>query len=118
MRREELRQTRSDLLDLAIERGYRAKDLATIADAYHLAHVLMAGGYRPCGRPFVNHLVGAASVLVRYDFRAETVAACLLHAAYTHSRPHPDGPEAAVKALAEMLGGEGSAVEKTVRAYT
>jgi len=114
----ELKQTRSDLLDLAIERGYRSDELAVIANAYHLAHVLMAGGYRPCGRPFINHLVGAASVLVRYDFRAETVAAGLLHAAYTHSRPHPDGPGAAVKAIAEFLGGERSPIEKTVRAYT
>ena len=118
MRRDELKQTRSDLLDLAIERGYRAQDLATISSAYHLAHVLMAGGYRPCGRPFVNHLVGTASVLVRYDFRAETVAVGLLHAAYTHSRPHPDGPDATVKALAELLGGEGRPVERAVRAYT
>src|SRR5215472_581317 len=118
MRREELRQTRSDLLDLAIERGYRAKDLATISSAYHLAHVLMVGGYRPCGRPFVNHLVGTASVLVRYDFRAETVAAGLLHAAYTHGRPHPDGPDAAVAAIAEFLGGEGKPLERAVRAYT
>jgi hypothetical protein len=118
MRREELRQTRSDLLDLAQERGYRARELDLIADAYHLAQMLTAGGYRPCGRPFVNHLVGAASVLVRYDFRAETVAAGLLHAAYTHSHPHPDGPRAAVAAVATMLGGEGSPVERAVREYT
>jgi len=118
MRREELRQTRSDLLDLAQERGYRPRDLDVIADAYHLAHVLTAGGYRPCGRPFVNHLVGTASVLVRYDFRAPTVAAGLMHAAYTHSHPHPEGPRAAVAALAMMLGGEGSPIERLVRAYT
>jgi GT2 family glycosyltransferase len=118
MRREELKQTRSDLLDLAIERGYRDQELTVIADAYHLAHLLTAGGYRPCGRPFVNHLVGTASVLVRYDFRAETVAAGLLHAVYSHSRPHPDGPRAAVKALATLLGGVGSPIELTVRAYT
>ena len=117
MRREELRQTRSDLLDLAQERGYRARDLALLADAYHLAHVLTAGGYRPCGRPFVNHLVGTASVLVRYDFSVETVVAGLMHAAYTHSHPHPAGPDAAVTALAVMLGGKGSPVERAVRAY-
>jgi GT2 family glycosyltransferase len=118
MRREDLGQTRSDLLDLARERGYRDRDLAIIADAYHLAHVLTAGGYRPCGRPFVNHLVGTASVLVRYDFNVETVAAGLMHAAYTHSHPHPEGPRAAVRALAAMLGGEGSPIERVVREYT
>ena len=118
MRREELRQTRSDLLQLAQERGYRTRDLGIIADAYHLAHVLAAGGYRPCGRPFANHLVGTASVLVRYDFSVETVAAGLMHAAYTHSHPHPEGPRAAVAALALMLGGEGSPIERLVREYT
>jgi GT2 family glycosyltransferase len=117
MRPEELKQTRSDLLDLAQERGYRDRDLAVIADAYHLAHVLTTGGYRPCGRPFVNHLVGTASVLLRYDFSVETVAAGLMHAAYTHSHPHPEGPAAAVAAVATMLGGEGSPVERAVRAY-
>jgi hypothetical protein len=52
MRRDELRQTRSDLLDLARERGYEHEDLALIASAWPVAHVLMDGGYRPCGRPF------------------------------------------------------------------
>jgi hypothetical protein len=41
-----------------------------------------------------------------------------MHAAYTHSHPHPDGPKAAVAALAAMLGGEGSPVERAVRGYT
>jgi hypothetical protein len=118
MRREELKQTRSDLLDFAIERGYGAKDLSLIASAYHLAHILVGGGYRPCGRPFVNHLVGTASALIRYDFRAETVVAGLLHTAYTHSRPHPEGPKAGLDAMAALLGGEGSPVERRVRAYT
>jgi GT2 family glycosyltransferase len=117
MQREELKLTRSDLLDLAQARGYRPREIAMIADAYHLAHVLTAGGYRPCGRPFVNHLVGTASVLVRYDFSVVTVLAGLMHAAYTHSPAHPDGPEAAVTALAILLGGDGSPVERLVRAY-
>jgi hypothetical protein len=118
MRREELGQNRSDLLDLAQARGYRPKDLALIADAHHVAHVLMAGGYRPCGRPFINHLVGTACVLVRYDFRPDVVAAGLLHAAYTHSRPHPEGRQAGVDEIGNLLGGVGSPVERRVRAYT
>jgi hypothetical protein len=46
------------------------------------------------------------------------VAAGLMHAAYTHSHPHPDGAKAAVSALALMLGGEGSPIERAVREYT
>jgi GT2 family glycosyltransferase len=118
MRREELRQTRSDLLDFALERGYRLHELALVANAYHLAHVLMDGGYRPCGRPFINHLTGTASVLIRYGFRAETVAAGLLHSAYSHCPPHQEGPKAAADAVCSWLGGQGSMLEKRVRAYT
>jgi len=118
MRREELRQTRSDLMDFAIERGYQPQELTLLANAYHLAHVLMDGGYRPCGRPFINHLVGTASALIRYDFRAETVAAGLLHSAYTHFPPHNGDPEAAAETVCSWLGGRGSALEKRVRAYT
>jgi len=118
MRREELRQTRSDLMDFAIERGYQPQELTLLANAYHLAHVLMDGGYRPCGRPFINHLVGTASALIRYDFRAETVAAGLLHSAYTHCPPHNGDPKAVAETVCAWLGGHGSALEKRVRAYT
>ena len=118
MQREELKQTRSDLLDFASERGYQTHELALIAKSYHLAHIVTDGGYRPCGRPFANHLVGTASVLVRYGFRAETVAAGLLHSAYTHSPPHREGPKAAMNSVYALLGGKESEVERRVRAYT
>lgn len=118
MRPDELKHTRSDLLDLAVARGYARDELALIANSYHVAHILMDGGYRPCGRPFINHLVGTASVLVRYGFRAETVAAGLLHSAYTHCPPHQGGIKAGVDAVCTAIGGKGSAVERRVRAYT
>ena len=118
MQREELRQTRSDLLDLAIERGYEPQEVAWLANCYQLAHVLTDGGYRPCGRPFINHLAGTASVLIRYDFRTEIVGAGLLHAAYTHCPPHPAGPKATAELVCTSLGGKGSELERRVRAYT
>ncbi len=111
-------QTRSALLDAAARGGYRGDECALIASAYHVAHVLMDGGYRPCGRPFINHLVGAASVLVHYGVRATTVAAALLHAAYTHSPAHAGGPAAALAWVRDALGGRGHAIESRVRAYT
>ena len=88
-----MRQTRSDLLDLATERGYEPKEVAWLASCYHVAHVLTDGGYRPCGRPFINHLAGAASVLIRYDFRIEIVGAGLLHAAIRTARRTRQDPE-------------------------
>ena len=114
----ELAQTRSALLDLALLRGYDAHELAMISNAYHVASVLHDGGYRPCGRPFINHVVGTASVLVRYGFQAPTVAAGLLHAAYTHCPPHQRGIEAGLDAVAAAIGGRGTAIERRVRAYT
>jgi len=118
MTARELRQTRSELLDLARDRGYGRNELATIANAYHLAHILMDGGYRPCGRPFINHVVGTASVLVRYGFRSEVVAVGLLHSAYTHCPHHPAGVREAAKAVCAALGGRGSPLERAVRDYT
>ena len=118
MSARELRQTRSQLLDLARERGYTRNELATIANAYHLAHILVDGGYRPCGRPFINHLAGTAGVLVRYGFRCEVVAAGLLHSAYTHCPPHAAGVREATKAVCAALGGRGSPLERRVRRYT
>ena len=113
-----LAQTRSALLDLAVARGYEAHELAMISNAYHVASVLHDGGYRPCGRPFINHVVGTASVLVRYGFQATTVASGLLHAAYTHCPPHQRGVEAGLDAVASAIGGRDTAVERRVRDYT
>jgi len=118
MRADELVQSRSELLDLAVRRGYEPEELTQITRAYTLAQVLMDGGYRPCGRPFINHLVGTAGVLVRYDFSVPVVAAGMLHAAYTHAAPVEGGPGAAAKATCAALGGRGSTLERKVRAYT
>jgi GT2 family glycosyltransferase len=116
MQKQEHRETRSGLMDLALERGYREAELATLASSYRIAQALVDGGYRPCGRPFIDHLVGTASVLVRYGFQADVVAAGLLHAAYTHA-PRGVGSRAA-EAIGEILGGRDSALETRVRAYT
>jgi GT2 family glycosyltransferase len=118
MAASELAQSRSGLLDLAIARGYSTSEIAEIAQAFVVAQRLFDGIYRPCGRPFLDHVVGTASVLVRYDFLPRVVSAGLLHAAYSHAKPHPGGPEATLRAVAEALGGDGGALERRVRAYT
>lgn len=118
MQAAELAQTRSALLDQALACGYDAAALRWLDEAWRLAQLLLDGGYRPCGRPFVNHLVGTASVLLRYGFRIELVVAGLLHAVYSHCPAHPGGPHAAIAQISSALGGVGSPVEKRVRAYT
>jgi hypothetical protein len=115
---DEHRQTRSGLMDLAVRCGYDAGELALLSSCYRLAHVLVDGGYRPCGRPFIDHLVGTASVLVRFGFRVDVVAAGLLHAAYTHAPARAGHGRAAVDAISVSLGGAGSAIEARVRSYT
>jgi hypothetical protein len=84
--RDDLPQTRAALLDLARARGYDNAAQAMIARTCTLAALLFDGGYRPCGRPFLNHVIGTAGVLVYYDFCLECVLEALLHAAYTHPR--------------------------------
>lgn len=118
MAASDLQQNRSGLLDLALRRGYGMDELDIVAKAYGVALRLMDGVYRPCGRPMLEHLTGTASVLVRYGFRATTVAAGLLHAAYTHCPPHAGGAEASMATVCNHLGGQGTPVESLVRAYT
>ena len=118
MRKEELQQTRSGLLDLAMERGYQPDEIALLGNAYFIAQAFVTGRYRSCGRPFINHLSGTASVLLRYDFGIEVVMAGLLHAAYTHCPAHPEGKHAASDDVCSKLGGERNMVERLVRGYT
>ena len=118
LRADEFVQSRSALLDLALRRGYGPADIDLIVRAHALAQNLFDGGYRPCGRPFLNHAIGTAGVLVRYDFVAPVVAAGMLHAAYSHAPDRGDGPEAASAAVGAALADLGTAVERRVRAYT
>lgn len=118
MQRHELAQTRSDMLDLAAQHGYSAQELIILANGYRLAQVLTDGGYRPCGRPFINHLVGVASVLLRYGCKMEMILAGLLHSFYSHGPLHPNGVNAAIETVSNILGGKGSPVERRVRALT
>ena len=62
--------------------GCASESLAEIRAAYELAAALFAGCVRPCGRPFLPHLIGTASVLAELGARVAVVAAGLLHATY------------------------------------
>ena len=64
------------------EVGFGASALGLARDAYELVSVPFAGHYRACGKPFVCHLVGTASIMVSLGASAELVAAGILHAAY------------------------------------
>jgi GT2 family glycosyltransferase len=84
MARAELAQDRCALREQAMDRGYGASDVRALEAAADFATVLFDGLYRPDGRPFLNHAIGTASALLRYELDPTTVRAGLLHATQTH----------------------------------
>ena len=118
MQERDLKQTITGLLELAHSRGYTADDIAHIKKAHWSALVLSSGGYRPCGRPFINHLIGTASVLVHFGFETRVVVGGLLHAAYTHAPRMRGSAQETVDTVARWLGGADTPTERTVRSYT
>jgi len=77
-------QTNIQLFNQLQEAGYEPADLACVRDAYAYAMVLFTGCFRPSGKTFISHLVATASILVELRTSAATVAAGLLHSAYSH----------------------------------
>jgi hypothetical protein len=77
-------QTNLQLFNQLRVSGYSADETALVRDAYRLAMRLFTGCFRPSGKPFLVHAVGAASLLSALRAPASVVAAGLLHAAYTH----------------------------------
>ena len=75
-------QTHLQLFQQMRANGYSAAELARVAEAYQLATQLFANRFRPCGRPFVAHLVGTSAILAWLKSPINMVVAELLHAAY------------------------------------
>ena len=88
MSRDDVQNTLAGLQLLALQRGYDIGDVRKLTNAYKLAAGIVDGLYRPCGRPFVNHLAGTASVLLFYGCAIPHVIAGLMHAVLTHG-PQP-----------------------------
>lgn len=61
---------------------YSDQQISYISSAYGLAALLFSGRYRACGKPFVCHVVGTASIVAWLSASPEMIAAALLHAAY------------------------------------
>lgn len=75
-------QTNLQLYNQLVARSWTIDDLARVRAGYELAARLFSGRYRCSGKPFVDHLVGTASVVADVGGRVELVLAALLHAAY------------------------------------
>jgi hypothetical protein len=85
--------------------------------AYNAAAALLGDGFRPCGRPFMAHVTGTASVLVQHGFSLRVIQAALLHAAYSHVRLGPQ-PISELNGLREVLRATfGYRIEATISRY-
>ena len=65
---------------------YTDDEIAAVHDAYKSAMKIFCGQFRACGRPFLCHLVGTASILASCGASVTMIKAGLLHAAYTQGR--------------------------------
>ena len=77
-------QTNVQLYEQLFGQGYTPVQLKQLAAAYDLALGLFSTLLRPEGKPFVNHLVGTASILAQHGTAFPVVVGGLLHAAYSY----------------------------------
>ncbi|NWG47284.1 MAG: glycosyltransferase [Alphaproteobacteria bacterium] len=117
MRPEDLAQSRARLLDQAAEAGYPPAAIAGLGRACLAAASLLDGAYRACGRPFLNHLVGTASVLLFYRLRIQTVLGGLFHATFTHAPTMTTDPQSQLALVTQALGGPEKTLSRLVHSY-
>lgn len=97
--------------------GYHTPDLKLVHGSHELASQIFSGCYRPTRKPFICHLVGTASTLVRHGERAEVIAAGILHSAYPLG-DFGDGSRGATEAKRRVVTEwVGAATERLVHDY-
>lgn len=79
-----LAQTNLQLYHQMLAAGWSEEDLTPIRAGYDVARQLFGQSYRPSHKPFVAHLIGTASALVRWEERPAIVLAGLLHSVYLY----------------------------------
>jgi len=77
-------QTNVQLFNQLRSEGYSKQERECVRQAYELGMQLFTGLFLPSGKPFIDHLVGTASILASLHVSVELVAAGLIHAAYLH----------------------------------
>jgi len=82
-------QTPAQLYQQMRGAGWNAPALERVRDACDYAITLFSDLFRACGKPFLCHGVGTASILLRYGAPLALVKAGLVHAAYSHGRYPP-----------------------------
>ncbi len=111
-------QTNIQLYNQLLRAGWCEPELRLIHAGYQLAATLFAGHVRPNHKVFISHLVGTASILAAHGAAAETVAAGLLHSAYSHGE-FGDGSRGITERKRDRLHqAVGPACELLVARYT
>jgi len=77
-------QTNVQLFAQMQSEGYSRDERQLVFESYEFGMQLFCGLFLPSGKPFIDHLVGTASILVSLRTPAHIVAAGLLHAVYVH----------------------------------
>lgn len=113
-----LQQTFGGCVWLATSCEYSIDEIGILANAYTVALEHSDGLYRPCGRPFINHLLGTASVLLFYGCSMRHVLAGLLHALLEHNHIRSAGIVQRVNEQILRLGYLGEQAVTLVRQYS
>ena len=77
-------QTNVQLFNQLRSEGYSERERAFILETYEFGMRIFTGLYLASGKPFIDHLVGTASILASLHAPVEVLAASLIHAAYLH----------------------------------
>jgi hypothetical protein len=101
---DDCQQTLSALMKQAKEHGYSTEDIATIEECYWISARLTVGCFRPCGRPYINHLVGIASLLVHNRVEVRVVASALLYSSAMQFSPEGKSPSEHWQMVSQAIG--------------
>jgi hypothetical protein len=117
MSRSDLQQTFAGWEWMAQGSGYSLDEVQLFARLYVVAIEATNGYYRPCGRPFINHLVGTASVLTYYGCTMQMIVASLVHSILDLGQGKDSPPSRRAVASIERLGPAAADALDVVRAY-
>lgn len=110
-------QTPAQLLHQVQEAGWPAEELTRVKQACDLAVVLYSGLFRACGKPFLCHAIGTASILVRHGAPPTLALAGLHHAALTHGHFGDGAPASSEAHRLRLRHTLGKSVELHVTHY-
>ncbi|MGB1925112.1 MAG: DUF6817 domain-containing protein [Rubripirellula sp.] len=104
-----LPQTNLQLYQTLSDVGYDRNSLRDCKAAYEISQSLFGSCFRPCGKPFVSHLLGTAGALAMWRQPFHSVIAGLLHSVYLFGdfKDGEKGPsDRRRKWLQSKIGGE------------